>query len=292
MELEKQPEGHLAVAGVADAFGGERLAGRPWVWFDLDDTLWNFHGNSLVALGEIYRQFSLNRFWDSEERWLDSYHVVNDELWRLYSHGNVTRDVLRTERFRRPLAEAGCPADEALAMSAQLDGAYLGLLAKMAGTVPGAHEVLHRLRPFYNIGILSNGFAEVQYGKMATAGLSSLIDCVVLSDEIDINKPDKRIFDYACRKAGTVPAQSLMVGDNPDTDISGAVGAGWTAIYFDPHGRDIEGGADNKATNPLTQRGLPESVKTVQSLDQIDVDGDLQNGLLGLKVRVNIKKST
>ena len=55
-------------------FAGERLAGRPWIWFDLDDTLWNFHDNSLVALREIYREYELDRFWPTEQQWLDDYH--------------------------------------------------------------------------------------------------------------------------------------------------------------------------------------------------------------------------
>ena len=285
------------VAGNAPAlFAGERLAGRPWVWFDLDDTLWNFHDNSLVALGQIYSLYALDRFWPGEQAWLDSYHAVNDELWHLYSHGAITRDVLRTERFRRPLAEAGCDAAEAQEMAARLDGVYLGMLAQMSGTVPGAHEVLRRLRPFYNIGILSNGFAEVQYGKMATAGLSPLIDCVVLSDEIEVNKPDPRIFDYACRKAGTEPGSCLLVGDNPDTDICGAVGAGWKAVFFCPKGRDADTARTDKSETPSPRHSLPEGVKTVRSLDHIvvgedgesEAGGGPENGLLGL----NIKKST
>ena len=130
-------------------FAGERLAGRPWIWFDLDDTLWNFHDNSLAALREIYREYELDRFWPTEQQWLDDYHAVNDELWRLYSRGEITRDVLRMERFRRPLVSAGCADAEAREMSAMLDGVYLGKLGKMSGTVPGAHDVLNRLRPFY-----------------------------------------------------------------------------------------------------------------------------------------------
>ena len=269
-------------------FAGERLAGRPWIWFDLDDTLWNFHDNSLVALREIYREYELDRFWPTEQQWLDDYHAVNDELWRLYSRGEITRDVLRMERFRRPLVSAGCADAEAREMSAMLDSVYLGKLGKMSGTVPGAYDVLNRLRPFYNIGILSNGFAEVQYGKMASAGLSPLIDCVVLSDEMEINKPDRRLFDYACRKAGTEAGQCLLVGDNPDTDIAGAVGAGWKAIYFCPQAEKSDKKLTDKENMPAPQVVLPEGVKRVCHLDLIEAGDDAKNGLIGL----NIKKST
>ncbi|MGM9852664.1 MAG: HAD family hydrolase, partial [Muribaculaceae bacterium] len=234
------------------------------------------------------RRYSLDCFWPTERQWLDDYHVVNDELWHLYSRGEIARDVLRMERFRRPLASAGCAEAEAREMSAMLDGVYLALLGGMSGTVPGAHEVLNRLRPYYNIGILSNGFAEVQYGKMASAGLSPLIDCVVLSDEIEINKPDRRLFDYACRKAGTEAGRCLLVGDNPDTDIAGATGAGWKAVYFCPRTEETDKNLTDKEKMSGPRAELPEGVKTVCSLDQIEAGDDAENGLIGL----NIKKST
>ncbi|MBO4380143.1 MAG: HAD family hydrolase, partial [Muribaculaceae bacterium] len=77
-----------------------------------------------------------------------------------------------------------------------------------------------------------NGFSGVQERKLKNAGLK--VDVVVLSDEIDINKPDRRLFDYALQKSGATAEESLMVGDNPLTDIAGAIKAGWRSILYKP----------------------------------------------------------
>lgn len=214
-----------------------------WVWLDLDDTLWDFRNNSLVALAEVYDRMDLGRFWKTCAAWMDDYHAVNDELWGLYAPGLITRDFLRMERFRRPLVQAGCPDADARELSVLMDPMYLGALARMERTVDGALDLLRRLRDrHYNIGILSNGFREVQHGKMRTSGIDRFVDAVVLSDEIDVNKPDARIFRHAERKAGTDAARCVMIGDNPATDIKGALDAGWAAVWFNPDGRPVPTG--------------------------------------------------
>lgn len=206
------------------------------VWLDLDDTLWDFAANSHEALGEVYHQVGLARFWDDTESWRDDYHEVNARLWKLYAPGKITRDFLRMERFREPLVQTGRISDgDARALSVRLDELYLALLARKSKLVEWARELLTRLcHAGYRVGILSNGFKEVQYGKMRSSDIERYIDTVVLSDEIDINKPDERIYRYAEEKAGVTAAESMMIGDNPDTDILGAVNAGWRAILFAP----------------------------------------------------------
>ena len=56
---------------------------------------------------------------------------------------------------------------------------------------------------------------------------------MVISDEIGVQKPDARLFRYAEQATGALPASTLMIGDNPDNDIKGAIDAGWRAIYLD-----------------------------------------------------------
>lgn len=209
-----------------------------WVWLDLDDTLWDFRGNSPIALEDTYHRYNLREFWKTNEDWQDVYHRHNEELWRLYSPGLITADFLRMERFRRPLAEAGCPDDRARELSLTMDAYYLARLAEMPHVVPGAHELLKRLRDAgYGIGVLSNGFKDTQYGKMSSAGIAGMVDCVVLSDEVGVTKPLEPIFRFAREKAGVTAEDCLMIGDNPDTDIRGALSAGWRAVWLNISGK-------------------------------------------------------
>lgn len=209
--------------------------GVKWVWLDLDDTLYDFHQSSAIALAGVFEAWNLDRWFASVEQWSDIYHRHNKRLWEDYARGAVGQMELRMQRFVLPLTEVGCPPAQAEALARDMDMDYLDRLAKTGLLLPGAKQLLSALRAaVMKIGILSNGFRDVQYKKLHSAGIADMVDCVVLSDEAGANKPMKAIFDYALRISGATAQNSLMIGDNPDTDIAGATAAGWRAILFTP----------------------------------------------------------
>ena len=117
------------------------------------------------------------------------------------------------------------------------DKRYLDILSDESRLVPDALDILERAREHYLIGILSNGFREVQYKKLRTTGLWRYVQRMVVSDEIGVNKPDARLFRFAEQAVGARPEECLMIGDNPDADIKGAIDAGWRAVYFNRVGK-------------------------------------------------------
>ncbi len=215
-----------------------KLARVQWVWIDLDDTLIDFKANSRAALVRLYNSEGLDRKFADSEEWIECYEGVNRPLWKEYGAGRITVGELRLRRFLEPLTKAGFSTEEAMERALRYDTLYLDLLAQEKRVVEGAHELLRLLRVRgYNIGVLSNGFSEVQHRKMASAGLTGLVDCVVLSDDAGVPKPDLRIFSYAMRQAGVDnPEAHAMVGDNPVADVGGAIAAGWGGVLFDPAG--------------------------------------------------------
>lgn len=204
------------------------------VWLDLDDTLIDFKANSKVALRLTYNHFALNRFFYTPDNWIDAYETHNSHLWRLYAMGKITREFLRMDRFFHPLTIAGMSDAEATELSLKMDSAYLDYLAKQTRLIPGAIDLLQRLKNVgLTIGILSNGFADVQFRKIHNCGLEPFIDITVLSDDIGVNKPDVRLYRHAMTKVGVNdPSRHMMIGDNAYTDIAGALAAGWQAIHF------------------------------------------------------------
>ncbi|MDE6049513.1 MAG: YjjG family noncanonical pyrimidine nucleotidase [Paramuribaculum sp.] len=207
------------------------------VWLDLDDTLIDFQANSLRALEKVYHLQQLSCYFASPQEWIERYHHYNSLLWKDYAPGRITREYLKMERFRMPLMEAGASLDKATALSEILDPVYLSLLGEEKQLVPGARDLLVKIKNAgLPIGILSNGFVEVQHKKIASAGMKDMIDIVVLSDDIGVNKPDVRLFQHAMKVSKEMhPERHLMIGDNPDTDIAGAIAAGWQAIHFIPN---------------------------------------------------------
>lgn len=85
----------------------------------------------------------------------------------------------------------------------------------------------------YVVGIVSNvpsGGAELS----DQLGLSGSIDFVVTSSEVGYEKPDPRIFAEALRRANdTQPNAAVMVGDQLESDINGAIGAGIQPVLLD-----------------------------------------------------------
>lgn len=206
-----------------------------WVWIDLDDTLIDFHANSRIALRILYDEMNLGRFYACCDDWIAAYEKNNKSLWSRYNRAEITKDFLRIERMRAVIAHAWHGGDDELVnLSWEMDSVYLSRLVEQKTLVEGAPEMLDYLRRRgYNIGVLSNGFSQVQHLKIASAGLTDRIDMVILSDDIGVNKPDRRIYDYAMKQSGCPDFNAhVMIGDNPDTDIAGAVNAGWGAIYF------------------------------------------------------------
>lgn len=207
------------------------------VWIDLDDTLIDFTTNARTSLVRMWHDEPvLQRHFITPEIWAECYESHNVALWSRYSTGDITREYLRLQRFLRPLTEAGMERTEARQLAIRYDTLYLDYLAREKALMPGALALLQWLRDKgLRIGCLSNGFKDVQFRKIRTAGLEPWIDLVVLSDDIGINKPDRRIFDFAMAQSGdTDPTHHLMIGDNPATDIAGALAAGWSAIWYHP----------------------------------------------------------
>lgn len=219
------------------------VKGVRWVWFDLDDTLVDFRTNSRKALHILYEKEGLSRFYPSADAWIDAYETHNHHLWDMYSRNEITQEFLRIDRFATPLRDCWSEAaDSLVAYSRKLDPLYLDLLAEQRVLVAGARELVEYLRGRkYNIGVLSNGFTEVQNKKLRNCQLDSLVDVMVLSDDIGVNKPDVRLFRYAMERVGENDERKhLMIGDNAATDILGAVNAGWRSILLDHGSAELE----------------------------------------------------
>lgn len=211
-----------------------------WIFFDLDDTLFDFSRASLIALESLWREeSSVRSVFSTSVAFIDEYHIHNSRMWQLHEAGRVSSDFLKSERFRLTLAPDR--SDEAtLRLSRRLNDRYLDLLGECDAPVAGAKELLTELRQKYLIGVLSNGFKGVQYKKLVSSGLDRFIQRVVISEEIGIQKPDTRLFRYAEEATGADASTAIMVGDNPANDVQGAIDAGWRAVYFDCRGKPFE----------------------------------------------------
>lgn len=236
-----------------------------WIFFDLDDTLWNFSANSKIALRKLYEISPILRklFKDLDE-FVEIYHKNNALMWDYYAKGMVSTKELKVERWRRTLATR--QFEVLTAVCEELDYNYLEILAQGQEMFPGVKEMLERLTKKYLLGILSNGFIKTQYQKLNFSGLDKYIARTIVSEEIGINKPNPRIFEYAIGETGATEP-FLMVGDNGETDIYGAMRAGWNAIWFNPSEKPFPVSEEEMSKDGVSSSLLFANVRNMEELE-------------------------
>ncbi|MFE6189111.1 HAD family hydrolase [Streptomyces sp. NPDC056465] len=111
---------------------------------------------------------------------------------------------------------------------------YVSLMSSAVTCRPEVLDGLARLREdAWTIGVVTNGAGDIQRAKLASTGLADLVDGVAVSGDLEIRKPDRRLFEVAAHRCGMSLADGgWMIGDNPAGDIGGGHQAGLRTIWL------------------------------------------------------------
>jgi putative hydrolase of the HAD superfamily len=203
------------------------------IFFDLDNTLWDFDRNSSETLNELYVKYNLADLGiKTPEHFISKYQERNAMMWEQYRLGKIDKDTLRNKRFVLTFWDMGIEAVEKI--SAQLADEYVSAAPKRNHLFPDAFEVLEYLHEKYSLHIITNGFHEAQFVKLDGTGIRKFFKNIVISEHVGFKKPDINIFYYALQSANATAAECIMIGDGLEVDVLGAQKAGWDAVYFNP----------------------------------------------------------
>ncbi|MGZ3920695.1 MAG: YjjG family noncanonical pyrimidine nucleotidase [Bacteroidia bacterium] len=208
------------------------FTGIKHVFFDLDDTLWDFEKNSSLVLQNIFNEYDFSSKLKTDfETFYSTYKEVNNDLWRSYYKKEIDKQFLRDNRFHLAFQKFSYNNYEENLTVTDL---YLQRSPYGTHLKPGCIETLEYLNKKYSLHLITNGFKEVQHIKLDNCGLRPYFNQIIISEEYQLTKPDEKIFRLAEFLAKCKKEECVMVGDNIESDIEGALNAGWKAIWLSP----------------------------------------------------------
>ena len=218
----------------------------PAILFDLDDTLIVDEAISLSAM-EATAALAAKLYGADVARFLIDAKRISQALWRgnpclqycaetgitaeecLW--GNFTGEPLAALRswswnFRQALFDAVLREQELPGDGEPLAVEFAAARRRLQRLMPDAKETLARLRPAFQLGLLTNGAPDLQREKIAASGLAPFFDAIAVSGEIGIGKPNAGIFHILLNDLGVPPEAATIVGNSLARDILGARNAG------------------------------------------------------------------
>ncbi len=199
------------------------------IFFDLDNTLWDFKENSFHAMQSAFIHVDVPKEKVTFPVFFDVYSKHNAFLWQEYRENRITKNELTKRRFKYTFDDLGVSGIN----PEEMNTIYLSEMPKQRKLMPGAADVLFYLRKKnYILNIITNGFKEVQNEKLLNSGIKDFFKKIYISEDIKIPKPSYEIFEYAIKSSNARKSQSLMVGDDWEVDIVGANNYGIDSVYI------------------------------------------------------------
>ncbi|KUM67171.1 HAD family hydrolase [Streptomyces curacoi] len=155
-------------------------------------------------------------------------HERMRDVWQAGSVGSISE----REVHEQVAARLELDASQVEAFMADLWAEYLGtpneeLIAYVRG-----------LRGSCRLGILSNSFVGARERETALYHFDELVEKIVYSHEIGIEKPDPRAFEAACASLEVRPESCLFIDDFA-ANVEAAQVAGMQAHLFEDNARTI-----------------------------------------------------
>jgi len=198
----------------------------PWLWFDADNTLFDYNKAEATALKLTFQSLSL--FFKDE--YLGIYQRINHDLWQALEKREITPAVLRSRRFELLLETL-----QLISSPDEMSNVYIEQLAICSELMDGAYEVLQSLQEKCRFAIVTNGLQAVQRSRLSHSTIRDFITDIIISEEIGAAKPHSAFFETASSRLGNPPKSDiLIIGDSLTSDMQGGVDYGIDTCWFNP----------------------------------------------------------
>jgi len=197
------------------------------IFFDLDDTIFDFHKAEAVAVSKTLAEQGV----DNSKQTVARYSEINASMWKRLEKGELSREEVLVKRFEQLFLELGVEDCDAFDTRKK----YEKNLSVGHYFVDGAYELLEKLSKKYDLYLVSNGTYKVQEGRLNSSGIKKFFKGIFISEKLGFVKPQKEFFDEVFSKIQNFDKQSaIIVGDSLSSDIKGGNNAGIKTCWFNP----------------------------------------------------------
>lgn len=205
------------------------------VFFDWFNTLARYDPPRHELYGQLFRQFGIGISAGQIMHGVaaaDQYYLEENSRSPVEKRSPEAQSQVWVEYQRLILAGGGVTADKALLLKLIQAGRQLfkdTTFVLFDDVLPTFSRLDEQ---GFVLGLLTNLTRDV--GAICRKlGLGPLLDFVVSSGEIGVDKPSPRFFLAALEKAGVQPREAVHVGDQYRVDVVGARGVGINPILID-----------------------------------------------------------
>lgn len=187
-----------------------------------DEKMINYLENVCQENGISLADEDIADAWPKEDKLREEYVVANHK----------TKNALQRTETLLDLLDVRLPLSEVDRIAAYFDKVALEV---MPPRVPQVDAILEALFHKYRLAVICNGgfhSADTVRQILDTHKLLEFFSWLSFSDEMDIAKPHRRIFEFTVEKLGCRMGDTVHIGDSEYSDIVGAKGAGMKAILF------------------------------------------------------------
>lgn len=184
------------------------------ILFDLDNTLFPF----------------LEEYWDSLTDALIEEHLQSDQKIQTQLKENVRQYENEYSMYTKEDMLAILDRNLPFRLPETFVDTWIKHLSRCyPKNTESTKDVLRYLSQKYELVVLTNWFTEQQSARLKGAELDIYFDEIIGTDQV-LNKPNKEAFLKGCGKYK--PEECIMIGDNLEGDILGALHAGLQGIYL------------------------------------------------------------
>lgn len=196
--------------------------------FDADETLFDFRKSERDAFKNTMFEFDIKY---DENYHLKIYQEINTAIWKEFEDGLITQKELKVERFKRLSDRLNAGFNEL-----EFANSYTKHLSNASFLYNDSIQLVENLHKDYRLIVITNGLKDVQDNRIRKSIIAKYFEDIVVSEEINVSKPDPRIFELALNNIKhSDKSRVLMVGDSLTSDIQGGINFGIDTCWYNPN---------------------------------------------------------